>query len=101
MGRNPTGSRVTRQLLLTEAEAAERLRLCQRTLRNARREGKLRYVLIGRAVRYTEDDLKNFIDSLRTVQPACPPNPKPARSTHRKGKSAQIIPFTDRNRLKA
>lgn len=92
---------MTRQLLLTEAEAADRLRLCQRTLRKARREGKLRYVLIGRAVRYTEDDLTSFIDSLRTVQPACPPKPQPTRSARSTRKGAQIIPFTDRNRRKA
>lgn len=89
------------QLLLTEIEAARRLSLSTRTLRKARSEGKLRYVLIGRAVRYTDDDLKTFIDSLRTVQPACPPKPQPTRSTRSVRKSAKIIPFTDRNRRKA
>ena len=92
---------MTRQLLLTETEAARRLSLSPRTLRKARSEGKLRYVLIGRAVRYTEDDLTTFIDSLRTVQPACSPQspmaPQPTRNTRKKGKSAQIIPFTVRN----
>lgn len=88
---------MSHQLLLTETEAAQRLRLSTRTLRKARGEGKLRYVLIGRAVRYTEDDLTSFIDSLRTVQPACPPKPQPTRNTRQKGKSAQIIPFTVRN----
>lgn len=88
---------MSRQLLLTETEAAQRLSLSPRTLRKARSEGKLRYVLIGRAVRYTEDDLTTFIDSLRTVQPACPPKPEPTRNTRKKGRSAQIIPFTVRN----
>ena len=92
---------MTRQLLLTETEAATRLSLSPRTLRKARSEGKLRYVLIGRAVRYTEDDLTTFIDSLRMVQPACPPKPQPTRSKRSTRKSAQIIPFTDRNRRKA
>lgn len=92
---------MTRQLLLTETEAAQRLSLSPRTLRKARSEGKLRYVLIGRAVRYTDDDLTTFIDSLRTVQPACPPKPQPTRSTRSARKTAQIIPFTDRNRRKA
>lgn len=92
---------MTRQLLLTETEAAQRLSLSPRTLRKARSEGKLRYVLIGRAVRYTEDDLSTFIDSFRTVQPSCPPKPQPTRSTRSTRRSAQIIPFTDRNRRKA
>lgn len=83
--------------LMTEAEAAARLRLCARTLRKARRAGMLRYVLIGRAVRYTENDLTSFIDSLRRVQPACPPKPKPTRNKVSVGRSAQIIPFTERN----
>lgn len=60
-------------LLLTEAEAAERLRICTRTLRKARQEGALHYVLIGRAVRYTVPDLESFIESLRKVQTTCPP----------------------------
>ncbi|MBA4087400.1 MAG: hypothetical protein C0491_06320 [Novosphingobium sp.] len=81
--------------LMTEAEAAQRLRVCTRTLRKARRAGTLRYVLIGRAVRYTEDDLVTFIDSLRTVSQACPA--QPTRNTRRKNKSAKIIPFTERN----
>jgi excisionase family DNA binding protein len=88
---------VTRQLLLTEAEAADRLRLCPRTLRKARQDGRLRYVLIGRAVRYTEQDLENFIDSLRTVQPQCPPNSPPARNARTSRKSGVIVPFTVRN----
>lgn len=85
------------QLLLTEKEAAHRLSLSTRTLRKARQAGTLRYVLIGRAVRYTEDDLTTFIDSLRTVQPACPPSAQPTRSTRSTRKGAKIIPFTDRN----
>ncbi|WP_298290265.1 helix-turn-helix domain-containing protein [Novosphingobium sp.] len=90
---------MTRQLLLTEEEAAQRLRLSPRTLRKARGQGKLHYVLIGRAVRYTEDDLTSFIDSLRTVQPACPKKPETTRNARTKGRGAgaQIIPFTERN----
>lgn len=88
---------MTRQLLLTEAEAADRLRLSQRTLRKARQDGQLRYVLIGRAVRYTEQDLETFIDSLRTVQPQCPPKSPPTRNVKPSRKSGVIVPFTVRN----
>ncbi len=83
--------------LMTEPEAAERLRLCARTLREARKAGKLHYVLIGRAVRYTEQDLEAFIDSLRTVQKQCPPKSPPTRNAKPSRKSGVIVPFTVRN----
>lgn len=85
------------RLLLTESEAAERLSVCPRTLRKARQEGELRFVLIGRAVRYTIDDLESFVDRHRKVNQPCP-DPRPApRSTRRQRKGADIIPFTARN----
>lgn len=89
---------MTHPLLLTEDEAADRLRLSARTLRKARQEGTLRYVLIGRAVRYTLEDLESFIDSLRRVQPPCQPHRSSPRVTTRRPKSAQIVPFTGRRR---
>ena len=98
---------MSQQLLLTEAEAADRLRLCQRTLRKARQEGLLHSVLIGRAVRYTVADLESFIDALRQQVPApClkqEPSPLPRAQPARKGRgasarqSAAIIPFTARS----
>lgn len=78
--------------LLTEPEAAEALRVCPRTLRKARREGRLRYVLIGRAVRYSPDDLEAFVESSKQENQPCEKRP---RSTS-KGKSGQIIPFSAR-----
>ncbi len=79
-------------MLLTEAEAAASLRICARKLREARQAGKLHYVLNGRAVRYTPDDLAAYIDSLRQVEPPCPAKVhKRTRSSARR--SAQIIPF--------
>lgn len=81
------------QILLTEAEAAEALRLCTRKLREARQQGILRYLLIGRAVRYTMADLESFVATLREVKPACPPSPE-AKPRRRGG--AEIIPFSAR-----
>lgn len=89
------------QLLLTEAEAARVLSLSVRTLRDARKAGTLRYVLIGRAVRYTPADLTDYIDSLRQVQPQCPPTAQPLRTSGQR-RSGTIIPFhrrTDCERL--
>ena len=88
------------QLLLTEVEAAERLRLCTRTLRKARAEGLLHFVLIGRAVRYTVADLESFIDALRQQVPApcLPTSQQPASKAHgkRARTSGVIVPFTAR-----
>lgn len=87
------------QFLLTEDEAAQAMRLCTRTLRNARKSGQLRYILIGRAVRYTVEDLQDYVDSLRQVQQLCPPQKPPAATSKRSAKraGAQIIPFHLRN----
>lgn len=88
---------MTEQLLFTEAEAAERLRVCKRTLRKARQDGLLHFVLIGRAIRYTLGDLESYIDSLRKVKAPCPPQRPPARSTPPSSKKGVIVPFTLRN----
>ncbi len=88
-----------RSILLTEAEAADRLRLCTRTLRKERQAGRLRYVLIGRAVRYTVEDLESYVEQLRQVQPACPPvQPTRRISVSRRPGDRVIVPFTERNR---
>lgn len=89
---------MTVQLLLTEAEAAERLNLCQRTLRKARQSGQLHYVAIGRAVRYTIEDLESFVATLRQVQPNCPKPRTNTKSTRPSGKGGVIVPFTVRSR---
>jgi hypothetical protein len=51
--------------LLTEAEAAAKLKLCERTLRKARQAGHLAYIRYGRAIRYAPADLESFIESAR------------------------------------
>ena len=52
--------------LLTEAEAAERLALCRRTVRKLRQRGELEFILIGGSIRYSVSDLVRFIDERRT-----------------------------------
>lgn len=86
---------MTAPALLTEAEAAEALRLCTRTLRKARQEGRLTYVLIGRAVRYTMSDLDTFISEARQDNRRCEPATTTRRAIRRK--SATIVPFSQRN----
>ena len=89
-------------LLLTEPEAAARLRLSARVLRQARQEGLLRYILRGRSVRYTIADLESYIDQLRQVQPPCstPVHTKP-RAQGRRAGAGVIIPFSERRRAKS
>lgn len=82
---------MTARALLTESEAAEQLRVCARTLRQARKEGRLTFVLIGRCVRYTMEDLETFIASSR--QDTMPAK-RATRSTVRR--NATIVPFTAR-----
>lgn len=54
--------------LLTEREAAERLSICERTLRKERQAGRLPYIKFGRAIRYAPADLEAFIESARLCQ---------------------------------
>ena len=84
---------MTAPALLTEAQAAEALQLCTRTLRKARQEGKLSYVLIGRAVRYTMDDLHGFIEASRQDAQPCK---QPTRRSNMRRRTGEIVPFTAR-----
>jgi len=85
---------MTAPALLTETEAAEALRLCPRTLRKARQEGRLTYILIGRAVRYTMSDLESFIEASRQDSQPCR---QPMHRSSVKRQSGNIVPFSARN----
>jgi hypothetical protein len=86
--------------LLTEDEAAARMKICGRTLRKERKAGRVHYVLLGRCVRYHPDDIAQLIASKRVVDV-----PQPTRRTghgdrkvsanHRGG---VIVPFSQRQR---
>lgn len=84
-------------ILLTETEAAARLRLCTRTLRKERQAGRLRYVLIGRTVRYTVEDLESYVEQLRQVPPACQPAPTRRTSVPKRRDHGVVVPFTRQN----
>jgi excisionase family DNA binding protein len=49
------------RLLLTPKEAAEALGICERSLFALAERGELRKIHVGRAVRYSVDDLKSWI----------------------------------------
>jgi len=50
------------RLLLTPTKAAQALSVCERTLYALTKAGELPAVRIGRAVRYSVDDLKAWIE---------------------------------------
>jgi len=77
--------------LIPEPEAAARLRTCTKTLRRARREGRLHFVKIGKAICYTEQDLADFIDSQRQCAASRPARRDPAPKPKGPGK---VVPFT-------
>lgn len=62
--------------LLTEQDASVLFRVSPRSLRTARKQGRLTAVRIGRCVRYTIDDLQAFLDCCREFE-------TPAHATHR------------------
>ncbi len=87
--------------LLTPQEAAERLRLSERTLRDLKRTGAIRYVAIspGR-IAYRADDLAEYITT--RVQCDQAPEPKPRtkrRVSVRAGTAHNIVPFSQRRRV--
>lgn len=62
--------------LLTPAQAAERVHVCEKTLRKLRREGLIRYVAItDRKIMYRPEDCQDFIDRRSRFDDA-PPVPR-------------------------
>ena len=83
-------------ILLTEAQAAKRLHTCNRTLRRARKDGRLPFVKIGREICYTPEDLNAFVQSAKTVHVVRPVSKAPLPK--RVGKSGTVVPFSEMQR---
>lgn len=49
------------RLLLTPRETAQAMNICERTLYTLTKRGDLPVVRIGRALRYSVDDIRDFI----------------------------------------
>jgi excisionase family DNA binding protein len=60
-------------------EAAEMLSLSRRTLWLLTKEGKLKAVRYGRAVRYSIDDLRQHVEKQRQASAAEPTKSRPSR----------------------
>lgn len=81
-------------ILLTEGEAAERLRIGERTLRGIRQRGEIKYVLIGaRKIFYRPEDCDEYVATHVRVEQPCHTSSKPRRA--RRGSSdGKIVPFS-------
>lgn len=86
--------------LLTEREAAERLRLAPRTLRELRSMGKISYVrLTPRNIAYRPEDCDEYVAScLQRQTPAQDPRPKGIKRSAAPAKAGGIVPFSQRNK---
>jgi excisionase family DNA binding protein len=65
------------RLLLTMAEACERLGCSRKTLMGEVRSGALRYILLGKARRFSERDLEEWMERKRVAWPEQQRLPKP------------------------
>lgn len=82
--------------LLTPEEAAARIRVCTKTLRELRRKGLIRYVaLTARKILYRPEDCAAFVASkVRQDDPAAEPTPRPRPRRTSPGKVGNVISFT-------
>ena len=88
--------------LLTEQQAADRLHMGERTLRDLRRRGLIRYVaLTARKIAYRPEDCDEYVASrLRLSQPV--PDPLPRQRRKKTGSPAAqgvIVPFSQRKKV--
>ena len=88
---------MTTPTLLTETQAAEALSISPRTLRKARQEGRIAHILIGRAVRYTMDDIARFVEASRQDVRPCDQHRPPAPRRTARHRGGNIVPFSQRH----
>ena len=80
--------------LLTPIEASRRLRIGERTLRDLRQKGRIRYVaLTARKIAYRVEDCDEYVEAqvTRAEQRDTKPAPKGKASV---GKAGTVVPFT-------
>lgn len=81
----------------TEAEAATYLRMGERTLRELRRRGQIRYIaLTARKIAYRPEDCEEYLSARVRVEPTCDTKPKPKRrSAGRRGNVVALADYMD------
>lgn len=81
--------------LLTPDQAAERIHVSSRTLRDLKRRGLIRYVAVTeRRIAYRPEDCDEFVAARVRVNEPCETRSKPKRPTRRT--TSNIIPFSQR-----
>lgn len=88
-------------VLLTEAEAAEHLRIGCRTLRDLRNKGKIKFVRVtARNIAYRPEHLEEYVALCvqRQDEPADPMPKGKRRSAKGPAVAGVIVPFSQRNK---
>jgi hypothetical protein len=81
--------------LLTHDQAAARIGVCAKTLRQFRKQGLIRYVAVtGRLIKYRPEDCDAFIESRVTVD--IPSEPTHRRRSNRLRNATNVVSFTAR-----
>ena len=79
--------------LLAPPEAAKRLHISERTLRDLKRRGKIRYVAVSALrIAYREDDLAEYIDSRVQLDEVGETAPAPKQRASKR--PTAIVPFS-------
>lgn len=88
------------EALLSPQEAAKRLMVSERTLRDLKKRGAIRYVAVtGRRILYRPEDLAEFV----TARVRCDEQVEQPKSSKRRASvsgagAANIVPFSQRRR---
>ena len=82
--------------LLTEPEAAEWLRMGERTLRKLRRSGAIRYVaLTARKIAYRAEDCEEYVQAqIKRAEPCEPSKPPPKGKLNTGRRGNVVVPFS-------
>ena len=76
--------------VLTEAEAAEFLRISTKTLQRRRRDGQIAFVRDG-SIRYLRADLEAYLQARRTAATTAPPGPRAPKYRARKAPEHDVV----------
>lgn len=75
---------------LTEAQAAERLHVCTRTLRRIRQSGAIRFVAVtARTILYRPEDIEAFVEQRARLNHI--PEPRKSARTNQKRKDGPVV----------
>jgi excisionase family DNA binding protein len=80
--------------ILTEAEAAQKLRMSVKTLKRRRSAGQIGHIRDGRRVLYRPEHLNAYLDAVEvaaSAPPPAPPTPRYRRAGARSGANLEAL----------